>query len=292
MKMIDQVSLYLLAGMCEVGRIKHHLKHNIWNPKSTILFVGYQAPGTLGYSIVNGAKKVKIFGEEFAVNARIEYIEGYSGHADQEGLMNFIYSFVNKPKHIFLVHGEPESQDIFKQKVEDETNIPVTIPEFGETYDISDEIKMTHKIERKIPLEDINYIIIEDNKTVITTRLLSEISKDRNKLMAKKLSKLINEINPDLIISTHPFSSQMASYLKGKGKIDCEIATILTDFAIHKQWLVGSEYTNNFFVSNDNMKNDMIELGINENKIHVSLITGSIHDLFHDSSNRYSCFCI
>ena len=65
--------------------------------------------------------------------------------------MNFIYSFVNKPKHIFLVHGEPESQDIFKQKVEDETNIPVTIPEFGETYDISDEIKMTHKIERKIP---------------------------------------------------------------------------------------------------------------------------------------------
>ena len=124
------------SGMCEVGRIKHHLKHNLWNPKSTILFVGYQAPGTLGYNIVNGAKKVKIFGEEIAVNARIEYIEGYSGHADQEGLMNFVYSFIKKPKNIFLVHGEPESQEVLKEKLETETNIPVIIPEFGETYDI------------------------------------------------------------------------------------------------------------------------------------------------------------
>ena len=140
------------SGMCEVGRIKHHLKHNLWNPKSTILFVGYQAPGTLGYNIVNGAKKVKIFGEEIAVNARIEYIEGYSGHADQEGLMNFIYSFINKPKNIFLVHGEADSQDIFKEKVETETGIPVIIPEFGETYEVSinKPIEMTHKIERKI----------------------------------------------------------------------------------------------------------------------------------------------
>ncbi len=137
------------SGMCEVGRIKHHLKHNLWNPKSTILFVGYQAPGTLGYNIVNGAKKVKIFGEEIAVNARVEYIEGYSGHADQQGLMNFVYSFIKKPKNIFLVHGEPESQEVLKEKLETETNIPVIIPEFGETYDINDQITMTHKIQRK-----------------------------------------------------------------------------------------------------------------------------------------------
>lgn len=138
------------SGMCEVGRIKHHLKHNLWNPKSTILFVGYQAPGTLGYGIVNGAEKVKIFGEEIAVNARIEYIEGYSGHADQEGLMNFIYSFIKKPKHIFIVHGEPESQNILQEKIEKETGIGTTVPEFGETYELNEQIEMTHKIERKV----------------------------------------------------------------------------------------------------------------------------------------------
>ena len=138
------------SGMCEVGRIKHHLKHNLWNPKNTILFVGYQAPGTLGYNIVNGAKKVKIFGEEIAVNARIEYIEGYSGHADQEGLMNFLYSFrVQKPKHIFLVHGEEESQDVLAEKIQSEVGIPVTIPNYGEQYDVADVITMVGKVANK-----------------------------------------------------------------------------------------------------------------------------------------------
>ena len=137
------------SGMCEVGRIKHHLKHNIWNPNSTVLFVGYQAPGTLGHKIVNGAEKVKIFGEEFAVNARVEYIEGYSGHADQEWLLNFIYSFIRKPKHIFLVHGEEESQKILRSKILETTNIPVTIPEMGEKYELNDNLKVVDIIDNK-----------------------------------------------------------------------------------------------------------------------------------------------
>ena len=141
------------SGMCEVGRIKHHLKHNLWNPNSTILFVGYQAPGTLGYSIVHGAKKVKIFGEEIAVNARIEYIEGYSGHADQEGLMNFVYSFIEKPKHIFLIHGEEESQEVLEQKIVTDTKLPVTIPDFGDTYEIKkDNINLIHTLDKKLPI--------------------------------------------------------------------------------------------------------------------------------------------
>ena len=124
------------SGMCEVGRIKHHLKHNLWNPKSTILFVGYQAQGTLGRKIVDGAKQVRIFGEDITINSRIEYIEGYSGHADQEWLLNFVYSFHKKPKTIFLVHGEPEGQLTLEQKLEETTRIPVIIPEYGEVYSL------------------------------------------------------------------------------------------------------------------------------------------------------------
>ena len=173
------------SGMCEVGRIKHHLKHNLWNPNSTILFVGYQAPGTLGYSIVNGAKTVKIFGEEVAVNARIEYIEGYSGHADQEWLMNFIYSFITKPKHIFLVHGEEESQDVLEKKIIDETGISVTTPEYGETYELNDQITMTNKIERKIPV-------------TLKTEVISRLEKVKEELKDMDIAVKEDMQNPDL----------------------------------------------------------------------------------------------
>ena len=152
------------SGMCEVGRIKHHLKHNLWDSKNTILFVGYQAPGTLGYNIVNGAKKVKIFGDEIAVNARIEYIEGYSGHADQEWLMNFIYSFRSqRPKHIFLVHGEEESQEVLKQKIEEDIGIPVSIPEYGEVYELSDVPTVIDKVKTR-PISPRSEVMILMNK--------------------------------------------------------------------------------------------------------------------------------
>ncbi len=100
--------------------------------------------------------------------------------------------------------------------------------------------------------------------------LLSRISKDSNKLMARKLAKLICAENPDLIISTHPFSSQMVSYLKKKEILHCKLATILTDFEIHEQWLVGYEYTDLFFVSNEHMKDALIEHNIPLSKIHVT----------------------
>ena len=136
------------SGMCDVGRIKHHLKHHIWNPNDTILFVGYQAPGSLGHRIVSGEPSVKILGEEFNVNARVEYIEGYSGHADQEGLIDFVASFRTKsPDHIFLVHGEPEPQATLKQKIQEETNIDVIIPSYGEEYTLDENMSVNAKFE-------------------------------------------------------------------------------------------------------------------------------------------------
>ena len=158
----DEACIILSAsGMCEVGRIKHHLKHNLWNPNSTILFVGYQAPGTLGRSIVDGAKKVKIFGEEIAVNARIEYIEGYSGHADQEWLLNFVYSFTDKPKQIFLVHGEPEGQEVLKQKIEETAQVPVIIPSFGESYELTGEGAQKLELSERVQMFNAEFLRLD-----------------------------------------------------------------------------------------------------------------------------------
>ena len=194
------------SGMCEVGRIKHHLKHNLWNPNSTILFVGYQAPGTLGAKLVAGEKKVKIFGEEVAVNARIEYIEGYSGHADQEGLLNFVYSFITKPKHIFLVHGEPEGQKILKQKLMETTEIPVTIPDYGEDYKLDDKISVESKVNmydkhRYLRLEVIDRLStlkeeLEDMSSMIKDDIFDEDKKDEE-IMA--INEKIKELEQQIV---------------------------------------------------------------------------------------------
>ena len=194
--------------MCDVGRIKHHLKHNLWKENSTILFVGYQAPGTLGRSIVDGAKKVKIFGEEIAVNARIEYIEGYSGHADQEWLLNFVYSFTNPPKHIFLVHGEEESQIELKNKIETTSETNVTIPSFGETYllDGSTEPKCEvneneeieyRKLARKFEVLDNIESLIEKMTDIGEDIKSSKLETDDEEIigLSKRIKELQEHIN-------------------------------------------------------------------------------------------------
>jgi len=124
------------SGMCEAGRIKHHLKHNLWKRNSSIVFVGYQAEGTLGRRIRDGAKTVKIFGEEIYVNAEVYNVEGFSGHADKNGLMNWLKGFREKPCRLFIVHGEGEAKEDFAREVRSQLGIECIIPEYNEVYEI------------------------------------------------------------------------------------------------------------------------------------------------------------
>lgn len=118
--------------------------------------------------------------------------------------------------------------------------------------------------------------------------VLGHVSSRTNKVMAIKLKNLIKEKNPDLVISTHPFSSQMVSYLRRKGKINCKLVTILTDFAPHDQWLIGHEYTDAFFVSNENMKNYLYDYGIDRSKVYVTGIP--LSDRFFNNFDKNSIF--
>ena len=114
------------SGMCEAGRIRHHLKHNLWNPKNSIVFVGYQAEGTLGRYLIEGAKEVKLFGETIMVAAEIHNLEGFSGHADENGLLDWLGGFQMIPKQIFLVHGEEESKIAFAKAAQEKLGISTT----------------------------------------------------------------------------------------------------------------------------------------------------------------------
>jgi len=123
------------SGMCEAGRIRHHLKHNLWRSESAVLFVGYQAEGSLGRKLQNGAKAVKLFGEEIAVNAEIATLHGTSGHADKEGLLNWLAGFREKPKLVFVNHGDDDSVEAFRAEL-DSLGYQATAPYSGTEYDL------------------------------------------------------------------------------------------------------------------------------------------------------------
>lgn len=124
------------SGMCEAGRIRHHLKHNLWRKESTILFVGYQAIGTLGRAILDGAQEIRLFGESIHINAQIRELDGVSGHADQDGLLRWITHFTPKPAKVFVVHGDDLVTETFAQCLEAEYGFDATAPFSGACYDL------------------------------------------------------------------------------------------------------------------------------------------------------------
>lgn len=124
------------AGMCDAGRIRHHLKHNLWRENNTILFVGYQSVGSLGRIILDGAPEVKLFGEVVQVNAHVKKLSGVSGHADRDGLIKWIRSFENKPDRVFVVHGDELVCEMFKEYIQEELGYDAIAPFSGTIFDL------------------------------------------------------------------------------------------------------------------------------------------------------------
>jgi metallo-beta-lactamase family protein len=124
------------SGMCEAGRIRHHLKHNLWREESTILFVGYQTEGTVGRKLLNGAASVRLFGEEITVNANIEMIEGTSGHADKDMLLSWLANMPKPPKKGFVNHGGDDVCDHFANRIYEELGYFSAAPYSGDVYDL------------------------------------------------------------------------------------------------------------------------------------------------------------
>lgn len=148
------------SGMCDAGRIKHHLKHNLWKPENTVIFVGYQAEGTLGRLIIEGLKTVRIHGEEVSVEAQIEQITGYSGHADQKGLFDWLSSIETVRGNVFVIHGEPESAEGFARLITEKFGFKAVAPKMGETFDLltAVEAKAEEEIKPVFALSGISHL--------------------------------------------------------------------------------------------------------------------------------------
>ncbi|MDO5602942.1 MAG: MBL fold metallo-hydrolase [Oscillospiraceae bacterium] len=138
------------SGMCDAGRIKHHLKHNLWREECTVLFVGYQAVGTLGRAIVDGAASVKLFGEEVEVKARIRRLSGISGHADDKGLLEWAAAFEKKPQKIFVVHGEDKVCETFAARLRNELQVDAEAPYSGDSWELAQGFCVCRGSRKKI----------------------------------------------------------------------------------------------------------------------------------------------
>ena len=183
------------SGMCEAGRIRHHLKHNLWRQECTILFVGYQAIGTLGRTLLEGAEEVKLFGEPIGIRATIKQLAGISGHADKNGLLDWIGGFENRPQRIFVVHGEDSVCDSFAQCLIDECDLDAYAPYSGTKFDL---IQNTFDYEaepvRLAPKKTRTVSDVFTRLVAAGQRLVGVIKKNEG-LANKDLGKFADQIN-------------------------------------------------------------------------------------------------
>lgn len=182
------------SGMCEAGRIRHHLKHNLWRPECTILFVGYQAAGTLGRVLIDGVKEVKLFGESVEVRADIRQLPGLSGHADKNGLIEWVNAFDKKPERVFVVHGEDSVCNLFAECLKTEHGYRAYAPYSGTRVDL---ITNTIEYEASPVVVKKHIVIVSDvfqRLLAAGHRLLSVIHKNEGGAN-KDLARFADQIN-------------------------------------------------------------------------------------------------
>lgn len=182
------------SGMCDAGRIKHHLKHNLWKKENTILFVGYQSANTLGRSLLEGAKKVKLFGETVCVAAEIKKLPGISGHADMNGLIEWITAF-KTPKMVFVNHGDAQAADALAAKLKNDFSLNTYAPYSGAEFDlISGEITIDAAAK---PLPEKKHITssVCYNELMFATDRLNELIRLSSGRTNKDLRELADKIN-------------------------------------------------------------------------------------------------
>lgn len=175
------------SGMCDAGRIRHHLKHNLWNPKNSIVFVGYQANGTLGRRIVEGEKELSILGEKILVQAKVYYLESFSGHADYLGLMDWVQGLKKAPQHIFLVHGEAEAKEALEQRIRETTGYPCTAIHGVTEVDLADAQGVTFE-EATEELVDEEQVHALQDRLADLQDTVNEFLMNANLMVEEKLS--------------------------------------------------------------------------------------------------------
>ena len=190
--------------MCEAGRIRHHLKHNLWDSKSSIIFVGYQAEGTLGKLLVEGGKDVVLFGEEIHVNAEIYNLEGFSGHADQDGLFSWLAGFRQKPKQIFLVHGEEDSKKDFGKLISDKLGYdPVVV--LGNS-----EFELDMNTAKILNFEEAEEAAVEDEEIQAVRRQISDIHNDIESILYNTDLAMGRNISQDKLVKINNIVQELA----------------------------------------------------------------------------------
>lgn len=186
------------SGMCEAGRIRHHLKHNLWREESTVLFVGYQADGTLGRKLVEGANSVSIFNEEIAVNAWITSIVGISGHADRDMMLDWLSKMEKTPIRIFANHGEDMVCESFSQTIYNKLSIPSCAPFSGDEYDlVREEFTARGKVVKVSKISDgrRRANIAFDKLVAAGKRLMTIIGLSKNSMTNKEMAKFTDQIH-------------------------------------------------------------------------------------------------